>query len=129
MKAGRSEGPKNQETDQLEELWQSGARSFPKQSRSEPRAHFRDRSAPGRVKQWTCLKETERWEARARTARSGAEVLNKVTIGGSASGSALAGHSGLTPTAGLNHQMRKTACPVVWGGSPSTIVVTRPDLY
>jgi len=38
VKAGRSEGPKNQETDQLEELWKSGARSFPKQSRSEPKS-------------------------------------------------------------------------------------------
>jgi hypothetical protein len=29
VKAGRSEGPKNQETDQLEELWKKRSEKFP----------------------------------------------------------------------------------------------------
>ena len=79
MKAGRSEGPKNQETDQLEELWKSGASSYPKQSRSEPKAHFRDRSR-GESKAVDLLEGTERWEASPHRTRYSADVLNEVTM-------------------------------------------------
>jgi hypothetical protein len=79
VKAGRSEGPKNQETDQLEELWKSGARSFPKQSRSERRAHY-ETGQRGESKAVDLLAGTERREASPHQAKQSAEGLNEMTM-------------------------------------------------
>ena len=80
MKAGRSEGPKNQETGQLKELWKSGASSFPKQSRSEPKEHTSETGQRGESKAVELLEGTERWEASPHQARYSAAVLNEVTM-------------------------------------------------
>ena len=79
MKAGRSEGPKNQETDQLKELWKSGARSFPN-SLGASQEHTSQTAQGGESKAVDLLEGTYRGEASPYQTRYSVEVLNEVTM-------------------------------------------------
>jgi hypothetical protein len=57
VKAGRSEGPKNQETDQLKELWKA-EREVSRNSLGVSEERTNQIGLEGRVKQWILLEET-----------------------------------------------------------------------
>ena len=79
MKAGRSEGPKNQETDQLKELWKA-EREVSRNSLGASQEHTSETGRRGESKAVDLLEGTERWEASPHQAKYGVEVLNEVTM-------------------------------------------------
>ena len=102
MKAGRSEGPKNQETDQLKELWKA-EREVSRNSLGASEERTTQTGREGRVKQWILLEGTERWEASPHQAKYSAEGLNEMPWGTTAERSGLNLLPGSTAGCGKPH--------------------------
>ena len=79
MKAGRSEGPKNQETDQLEELWKA-EREVSRNSLGASQEHTSKTAQEEESKVVDLLEEAYRGEASPYRTRYSAEVLNEMTM-------------------------------------------------
>jgi hypothetical protein len=114
VKAGRSEGPKNQETDQLEELWKA-EREVSRNSLGASQEHTSETAQGGESKAVDLLEGTDRGEASPHQTRYSAEVLNEMTMEEVLAAS-FHGRTQRDTAAGFNRRMRKTACPVVWEG-------------